>query len=290
MRPMLLAHATSSIFGWSTEVLPWIGIGVAAIPYLVAVWMVNRDHPQTRVPAWRVVAWLAGVAALAAALVSPIDLWADDLLSVHMVQHILLAMVAPPLLALGAPVTLLLRVSSPRVRHAYLLPVLHSRVVRALAWPPVGWIAFAVVMWVTHFSPIFEAALENPVIHDFEHLLYFGAGLLFWWPVVGADPSPGRLRPVWRMPYLGLQMPLHAAIGLLIYFAPAVLYPHYSAVQLTGGPDPLVDQQVAGIIMWGAGDLILTAALVLAAAAWLQAAERHSRRVEAMEARLAQTR
>lgn len=267
-----------------------MGIGVAAIPYLVAVWMVNRDHPQTRVPVWRVVAWLAGVAALAAALVSPIDLWADDLFSVHMVQHLLLAMVAPPLLALGAPITLALRVASPRVRHGLILPVLHSRLVRALAWPPLGWIALAVVMWVTHFSPLFEAALENDVIHDFEHLLYFGAGLLFWWPVIGADPSPGRLRPAWRMPYLGLQMPIHAAIGLIIYFAPAVLYPHYAAAAETTGVDPLVDQQVAGIVMWGVGDLILVLALVWAAAAWLQAEERRSRRTEAAEARLAPTR
>ncbi len=291
MRTMLvLAHSTSSVAGWSTEWLPWIGIALAAIPYVVAVWAVNRAHPHTHVPRWRVVAWLTGVAALAAALVSPIDLWADDLLSVHMVQHLLLAMVAPPLLALGAPVTLALRVASPRIRHAYLLPILHSRVVRALAWPPLGWIALAAVMWFTHFTPLFEAALENPVIHDFEHLLYFAAGMLFWWPVIGADPSPGRLRPAWRMPYLGAQMPIHAAVGLVIYFAPAVLYPAYVARNPVTGLSPLVDQQIAGIVMWGVGDLILLGALVWAAAAWLQDAERRSRRTEATEARMAHAR
>ena len=116
-----------------------------------------------------------------------------------------------------------------------------------------------------------------------------GPGSLFWWPVIGADPSPGRLRPAWRLPYLGAQMPIHAAIGLMIYFAPAVLYPTYVAKNPVTGLDPLTDQQIAGIVMWGASDLILLVVMVWAAAAWLQAAERRSRRTEASRARVAQS-
>jgi cytochrome c oxidase assembly factor CtaG len=272
----------SSIFtAWSGELLPWIGIAAATAGYLVAVRLVNRAHPMTPVPRRRVAAWLSGVTILAIALVSAVDVYATELLSVHMVQHLLLTMVAPPILALGAPITLLLRVSEPEFRRSILLPILHSRLVQAISWPPVGWIVFAVVMWVTHFSPLFDAALEQPLLHTLEHLLYLAAGLLFWWPVIGVDPSLWRLTGALRMAYLVGQMPLNAAVGLAIYFAPTVLYAHYATSDRIWGPDPFTDQQVAGIVMWAAGDVILLTALVLAIAAWLRADEKRTRIIEA---------
>jgi putative copper resistance protein D len=263
---------------WSGDPLPWIGIVLATVAYLTAVRIVDRAHPATRVRRWRIAAWLAGVAVIAVALVSAVDGYAEILFTVHMVQHLLLAMVAPPLLAFGAPVTLALRASGANVRRSLLLPVLHSRLLKTVAWPPVGWTAFAVVMWVTHFSPLFNAALEDEALHSAEHLLYLAAGLLFWWPVIGADPVRWRLSPVARMVYLAAQMPFNTAVGLAIYFAPAILYPHYASVGRTWGPDPLTDQQLAGIVMWGAGDVILLGALVIAIEAWLRADEKRSRR------------
>jgi putative copper resistance protein D len=265
---------------WSGEILIWMGVVVATVAYLVAVRIVNRAHPRTSVPRWRVAAWLAGVAAVAVALVSAVDVYADSVFSVHMVQHLLLAMVAPPLLAFGAPTTLALRAATPQIRRSLILPVLHSRAIKAISWPPVGWTILAVVMWVTHFSPLFNAALEDESLHSLEHLLYLVAGLLFWWPVIGADPSRWRLTPAWRMVYLATQMPFNTAVGLALYFAPQVLYAHYATLDRTWGPDPFTDQQVAGIVMWGAGDIILLAALVVAVAAWLRADEKQSRRTE----------
>lgn len=263
---------------WSGELLPWLGIVAATAAYLGAVWIVDRAHPASRVPTWRIAAWLAGVAAIAVALVSAVDMYAGALFSVHMLQHLLLAMVAPPLLALGAPMTLALRAASPNVRRAVLLPVLHSRVVKVISWPPVGWTFFAVVMWATHFSPLFNAALEDQALHSAEHLLYLVAGVLFWWPVIGADPIRWRLSPIGRMAHLTVQMPFNTAVGLAIYFAPTILYPHYATLGRTWGPDPLTDQQLAGIVMWGVGDVILLGALVLAVEAWLRADEKRSRR------------
>jgi cytochrome c oxidase assembly factor CtaG len=270
---------------WSPDPLPWIGVVVATVAYLAAVRVVNRHHPTNRVPGWRVAAWLGGVAVIAVALVSAVDAYAESLFAVHMVQHLLLAMVAPPLLALGAPVTVALRVATPGVRRGVLLPLLHSRLLSAVSWPLVGWAIFAGVMWATHFTPIFNAALENEALHSAEHLLYLGAGALFWWPVVGADPIRWRLSPIGRMVYLASQMPFNTAVGLAIYYAPAVLYPHYAALTRTWGPDPFTDQQVAGITMWGIGDVILLGALVLAVAAWLRADEIHSRRAREKAAR-----
>jgi putative copper resistance protein D len=263
---------------WSGDPLPWIGIVLAIALYLAAVRIVDRAHPATRVPKWRIAAWLAGVAVVALALVSAVHIYAGSVFSVHMVQHLLLAMVAPPLLALGAPVTLTLRAASPNVRRSILLPVLHSRPLKAISWPPVAWTFFAVVMWATHFSPLFNAALENQAVHSAEHLLYLLAGVLFWWPVIGADPIRWRLRPIGRMVYLAAQMPFNTAVGLAIYFAPTILYPHYALLGRTWGPVPAIDQQVAGIVMWGFGDVILLGALVLAVEAWLRADEERSRR------------
>jgi len=270
----------STVLTWSGDPLPWIAVAAGSIGYLVIAMIVNRAHPATRVPLRRVTFWLAGMAMIGLALASPVDVYADDLLSVHMVQHLLLTMAAPPLLALGAPVTLLLRASSPPMRRSVLLPILHSRAVRAISWPPVGWTVFAIVLWLTHFSPLFDAALENDGLHHLEHLLYVGAGVLFWWPVIGADPMRWRLGPVSRMVYLGTQMPINTAIGLAIYFAPAILYPHYATLLRTWGPSPFVDQQIAGILMWGVGDLVMLGALVLSIAGWLRADEVRSRRTE----------
>ena len=274
--PSVIAILTS----WTSDPLPWLGILVASVGYLVAVRSVNRAHPRSPVARQRIAAWLAGVAVIGVALVWAVDVYAESLFSVHMVQHLLLSMVAPPLLALGAPITLALRVATPAMRRSILIPLLHSRVVKVVSWPPLGWVAFTVVMWATHFSPLFDLALESDAIHSLEHLLYLGAGLLFWWPMIGADPSRWRLGNLGRMAYLAAQMPVNTAVGLLILFAPRVLYPHYATLGRGWGPDPLTDQQVAGIVMWGVGDVILLAALVLAAAAWLRAEEKRSRRIE----------
>ena len=266
---------------WSTDPLPWGGTVLAGIAYLVAVRKVNGARPRVRVPVWRVVAWLAGLAAILVALVSAIDLYADALLSVHMVQHLLLAMVAPPLLALGAPIVLLLRVATPGTRRRWILPVLHSRVVRLVASPFVAWPLFAVVMFASHFSPLYNAALEDPILHVAEHTLYLVGGMLFWWPLVAADPIPRRLGYPGRVAYVVLQMPLNAAVGLGIYFAPTVLYPHYGTIERTWGPTALTDQQIGGTIMWGVGDLLLLLVVPLLVAAWMRTQARWSQREDA---------
>jgi putative membrane protein len=271
----------SSLTTWEPDPLPWLMAVVAASWYLLAARRVNRANPRVPVPRWRIAAWLAGVSGILIALASAIDVYAADLLTVHMVQHLVLTMVAPPLLALGAPVTLLLRDVSPRTRHQVILPLLHSRVVRLVASPIVAWSLFAVVMWLTHFSPLYNAALEDPSLHVAEHMVYLATGLIFWWPLVAADPIPGRMGYGTRLAYVGLQMPISAAVGLAIYFSPVVIYPHYATLARTWGPSALVDQQIGGVVMWGVGDLLMLSMVPLLVTAWMRADARKTIRSDA---------
>jgi len=280
-----------ALTSWSFEPFALVGILVAAALYLMGVRWVDRAHPANPVPRRRIVAWLGGLGVIAVALFSCLDVYATSLFSVHMVQHLLLAMVGAPLLLLGAPITLLLRVASSETRQHRILPVLQSRPVRAISHPVVGWLTLAVVLWASHFSPLFGAALDDPGIHALEHALYLGAGLLFWWPIVGADPHPYRMGHGMRFGYALLAMPLNSFLGLVLFVTPVVLYEHYATLQRLWGPTPLEDQQLAGGIMWAAGDLIFLVPLLFLTLAWFRAEEEkgrlHDEKLDRERARLA---
>jgi len=267
--------------GWSFELEVWLPIILAALAYGLAKRRVDRLHPTNPVPSWRMWSWLVGLGALVLALASPVERYDTMLFSVHMVQHLLLTLVAAPLLVLAAPITLLLRVSSGDVRRRWILPVLQSRFVRVISHPLVAWSAFAAVMWFAHFSSLFDAALEDEQLHRLEHVLFIGTALLFWWPVIGADPSPHRLGHPARIFYLALGMPLSSFLGLVIYSADTVLYPHYATLERDWGLSAMEDQAVAGGVMWAGGDVAFVLALVFVVVAWLRHEEGVSRREDA---------
>jgi putative copper resistance protein D len=156
-------------------------------------------------------------------------------------------------------------------------------VVRVIGHPLVAWVLFAAVMWGTHFSPLFDAALENVWLHDLEHLLYLVSSILFWMPIVGRDPSPWRLGYPARLLYLFVQMPLNSFLGVAILYSGTILYPHYATTGRLWGPSPLQDQQAAGAIMWGLGDAGFLLGLLLLIAAWMRFDEAVTRRRESVE-------
>ena len=285
--PLVAAHGSSPtepptlaslLLGWTFEPVPTLGIVVALGAWWWAVRQVNAAHPGNRVPQRRSVAFGLGMAAIALALLSGIDTYDTTLFSVHMVQHVLLTMVAAPLIALSAPITLLLRVATPGTRRRWILPVLHSRAVRILAFPVVAWITFAAVMWASHFSPLFDAALEDQVMHDLEHALFLGSALLFWWPVAGQDPAPWRMPHPVRAMYVFLQLPQNTFLAVVILGASNVLYPHYATTGRTWGATPLQDQQLAAGIMWIAGDAIFLVAILAILYSWMRAEARDAGR------------
>jgi cytochrome c oxidase assembly factor CtaG len=285
--------AAALLLGWSFQPETVVPLVLAAAAYLWAVRRVNAAHPGNPVPRDRPVFWLIGLACLAAALLSGIERYDTELFSVHMIQHALIVFGAGASLVLAAPITLLLRVASPEVRDRWILPVLRSRPVKIVSHPLVAWLLFTAVTWGSHLSPLFDAALEDPAIHYLEHALYLSTAMLFWWPVVGRDPSPWRLPYPARVGYVFLQMPLMSLLSVLILFSPQVIYPHYMTTGRTWLPTPLEDQQLAGALMWGIGDLAFLVAIFIVIAAWMRHEESATRRREAVEdaraARLAAT-
>jgi putative copper resistance protein D len=265
---------------WSLSPLPVVGCIAAVTWYLSnARRVASAGHP---VPIRRRIAFVSGVGVVMVALASSIDAYADVSFSVHMVQHVLLSFVAPPLLALGAPVALALRSASPSGR-ARLSAVLRSRVVRALTRPVIGFVAFAGLPFVLHFSPIYDLALRDTWVHALEHLALLGAGVVYWWPLVGSDPVPHRPSHIARVVSLLLLLPVESFLSLAIYSADAPLYPTYANLPAPFGPNALADQQGAAALMWVVGAAVTISIALAAAAAWRRDDEARQRRLERLE-------
>jgi cytochrome c oxidase assembly factor CtaG len=253
------------LLSWSFNPLVIVGLLAAAIAYLQGRRRLVADGVAW--PARRTVYFLSGIGAIAIALLSPIEAYDTVLFSVHVVQHMLLTMVAAPLLALGAPVTLALRVARGRTRRR-LTRVLHSPPLRVAGNPLVAWVLFTLSLYGLYFSPLFDLTLRQPLVHDLVHLHFLAAGLLFWWPVVGLDPSRWRLPHIARLGFVFLMVPFHAFLGVAIMNSGRVMAPTLESFQRTWGPTPLADQQVGGAILWGAGDLIALGAVLGVLISW----------------------
>jgi len=272
--PAAPPDAGTLLLGWSFEPVLVLPLLAAAAAWWRLLGAVDRTHPENPVPRLRRWAFLGGLLAIAVALQSGIERYDTTLFSVHMVQHLLLTLVAPPLLALAAPVTQLMRAVTPEARGRWILPVLRSRLLGVLSHPVVAWLVFVSVMWATHFSPLFDLSLEDPLIHDLEHGLYLGAALLFWWPVVSLDPAPHRMGYPGRLLYLFLQMPQNSFLAMAILFADAPLYPHYVTLGSPYGIGALADQRLAAGLMWFVGDVIFLVALLAVLGGWMRSEQR----------------
>jgi putative membrane protein len=273
--------------GWAGSLAVWtadpavIGaLAATAVGYAGGVRRARRRHGRGAVPTRQVVAFTGGLVAIALALVSPLDYWAEQLFSAHMVQHDLLAMVAPPLLLLGAPVTVALRAVSPAAARRWIVPTMHSRPVLLLTAPPVAFGLFTTFLWVAHLSPLYDAALRDDRVHALEHVGFLVLGLLFWWPVVGIDPNPRRLSHPARLLYLFVMMPASSLLGLALTTANHVLYPAYILTAAPLGVSPLADQRLAGAIMWEGDMLFVVTVMAMVLLDWLDSDERRTVRAE----------
>jgi putative membrane protein len=266
---------------WSLSPLPLLGCAALALWYALAA---RRARGRgASVATSRAVAFACGVAVLFVALCSAVDTYADVSFTLHMVQHLLLAFVAPPLLALGAPLALAMRVSTPE-RARRLSAWLRSAPVRTLANPVVGFAIFAGLPFVLHLSPIYDLALRDAWVHALEHLVILGAGVVYWWPLVGGDPMPHRPGYGARVVSLMLLLPAQAFLALTLYVADAPLYPTYAnAPAEFGGAAALTDQRAAAALMWVFGAVFTITAALVTAARWRADDEARQRRIDALE-------
>jgi putative membrane protein len=216
---------------------------------------------------WRRTAVLvAGLAVCLAAVSPPFDERADTTLTAHMTQHMLLALVGPALIQLGSPVLLALRLL-PRRWARRAVGVGHRRAVRLATAPLIGWALLPALLFAVHAPGLFEVAARDPRAHAAEHLALVAAGLLFWRPVLGADPAR-RLHPVAAVAYLLAAMPAQDVVGVWLMSSRGIEYPTYAAAGLA-------DQHRAGVVML-TGSFLLGAVALWHAWRWVQLDERRA--------------
>jgi cytochrome c oxidase assembly factor CtaG len=225
-------------------------------------WRIGRGRESMpprrgRWHAGHLAAFLGGLAAIYLALASPIEPFADLLLQVHMVQHMLLMMVAPPLLWLGAPLFPMLRGLPRPVRVFWVAPLLSApplrRLFGRLTHPLTALVLFVPVTWIWHTPSVYDLALRSRAWHYLEHVCFLVAALLFWYPVVRPYPARPRWSAWLLLPCLLLADLSNTALAALLTFSDKVLYPYYAEVPRLAGLSPLDDQAAAGVIMWVPG-------------------------------------
>jgi putative copper resistance protein D len=249
-------------------------------------------------PVGRTVAFAAGILVFVLATQSGLAAYDTTLLSVHMVQHMILSMVVPLLVALSAPVTLALRTLPHRPRR-WRLAVLHSRVAKVLTFPPLTLLLYVVSPWALYFSGWYSASLQSAFVHELMHVHLVVVGSLFFWPIVRVDPVPGRVQYPFRMLLVLLTLPFHAFLGVTIMSQTELLggdwYPNLHRGDLGSWlPSPADDQHLAGGILWSSGDLIALMVFGVLFVQWVRASmkesEREDRRLDLLEARAGQRR
>jgi cytochrome c oxidase assembly factor CtaG len=255
-----------------------LSLATAGVVYVRADRRVRRERGDRRFPRARRWQFLAGLAIIFVALEPPIDTGAATSFSVHMVQHLLLTMVAAPLLVLGAPVTLALLACSPSDRRR-LSAALGRPPLRTLSNPVVAWGLFFGVLWGSHFTGLFDASLRSNGVHALEHAAYLATAVVFWMPVVGRDPAPSGLSHPARILYLFFAMASMAFLGLALFGASHVLYPTNAAVE--GSAKAAADQRPGGALRWVGGMIFIVPALALVMLDWMRADEREARRIDA---------
>jgi putative membrane protein len=251
---------------------------VAAALYLYGVHRLRQrgDHW----PPGRTVAFLlGGLGSIAAVTVTGVEAYDTTLLSIHMIQHMVLSMVGPIFLALGAPVTLALR-TLPAGPRKTLLGVLHSRVVRVLTFPLVAFGLFIANPFVLYFTAAYRQTLEHAWLHELVHVHFIVTGCLFFWPLLGLDPLPNRWPYPARALLMLLSVPFHTVLGLTIMQSRTLLggdwYPNLGL----SWSDPAGDQVVAGGVLWAGGEVVSVTMLGILVLQWIRQSEREAKRID----------
>jgi putative copper resistance protein D len=258
--------------------------------YLFGVWVLRSRGDSW--PVGRTLAFVvAGMGGFTFATLSGLGAYDTALLSVHMVQHMILTMWVPLFLALGAPVTLMLRTLPSRPRR-WLLALLHSRFAKVLSFAPLTFLLFVISPWALYFTSWYDASLHSEFVHEMMHVHLVLVGSLFFWPIVGSDPVPGRVAYPFRLLLMVLTLPFHAFLGVTIMNQEQLIGGSWyrslpTEAGLTWLPDPAADQHVAGGILWSSGDLVGLVFIAILFTQWarssMREAQREDRRLDRLE-------
>lgn len=282
MDPTLSAFLTS----WDPRIEVLFLLAIAGTTYILGWWRLRsrtRHHvvrSRWNVAArWRPISYLAGLTILGVALLSPIDVLASQLFTMHMVQHILLVMIIPPLLLLANPLPYVMWGLPSTFRRPVGQALGRKSPVRQtleiVSKPGWVWLAFVVLYLGWHDPNAYNLALQSAFAHDLEHVTFFLVSMLFWWHVIGAGPRLHRkMPPLARAGYVLLAVPPNMIAGIAIAFASQTIYTYYEAMPRLLGLSVLDDQRIGGVIMWVPGSMMYMVAALVLVSRWLQREER----------------
>jgi putative membrane protein len=263
-------------WAWNTD--PWIlaGLALSATFYIRGIRRIWRHAPRYRRVLRRQAAFFAtGWIALFVAVVSPVDALGSVLFTGHMVQHEILMLLAAPFLVLARPMVPFLwglpfgwRKAAGRFGRVGAV----ESSWRFLTNPLVAWLLHALALWLWHVPVLFQATLASELVHEAQHLSFFGTALLFWWSLLAS----GRLGYGLAILYVFTTAVHNSMLGALLTFSPYLWYPVYSETTPAWGLTPLEDQQLGGLVMWVPGGVVYLVAALLFFGAWLKEAERRA--------------
>ena len=255
-----MSPAATEIFAeWSPPVFLTVMVLLTAFVYTRGWFAIRKTRPRQFTPA-RLAAFLVGLLILWLAIGSPMDGFADALLSAHMVEHLLLMSFVPPLILLGNPQVPLLR-GLPRILTVQILgPLFRIRAFRALGrfltTPITAWLIMNLVFLGWHVPSAYDFALEHERWHDFEHICFLASSILFWWPLIRPWPTSARY-PGWIMlPYLVGADIVNTALSAFLAFCDRPVYSYYVQQPNPFQISPLADQEAGAVIMWVIGSLV----------------------------------
>lgn len=268
---------------WTVDLFVTLNLILAAALYWIGVRIVSR-RGLTWSP-WRTLSFAVAIILLGIAYLGPFETLAHTYFWAHMSQHLLVMMLAAPFIVLSCPVALTVLATSGGTRAA-IIRSLRSRIGLFLVNPVFTWLFFVTVLIGSHVTPVMEWVLgDHDAMAFVERPLYLISALLFYYPLVGNDMCARRPKPAYRLLSLGLMMIPETALGAVIFLAPVTLYPSYVASTSAVGADPLVDQQLAGALMWALAMVIDSIWMMVAAVEWWRAEERKTAIMERHEAR-----
>jgi cytochrome c oxidase assembly factor CtaG len=259
---------------WTWAPIVTVVVAVLAALYLWGVVRVARRHPARPWPRWRTGIFLVGLFVIVLATESGVGTYDDTLFWDHMIQHLLLLMVAPALLIAGRPVTLLMHASRNPL-HTWVKRIVRSRVAAGLTFPAFGIAAYAATVVGTHLTGFMSVVLTNESVHNAEHALYLVVGYLYLLPLIGSEPIRWRLAYPIRMIFLFIAMPVDAFTGVALGSYSADPFPVTSAMRdRTWGPSPLADVHIGGAVMWVGGSAIMFVLIMFVFLSWTRQGDR----------------